>query len=75
MVLTWKVQYLCKKVTDLSVKQSLICWGNLEARVFGYMNGASVSTSSLSNGMTPSSRIFLTPFSDLSFHRYPVNPM
>lgn len=73
--LAWKVQYLCRKVTDLSVKQSLICCGSLLARVFGYMNGASVSTRSLSRGMTPSSRIFLTPFSDLSFHKYPVSPI
>ena len=26
---------------------SLTCWGNFEARVLGYMKGASVSTSSL----------------------------
>ena len=56
----------------LSVMASLTFWGSLDARVFGYMKGASVSTRSLSRGMTLSWRIFLTPFSDLSFHRYPV---
>ena len=75
LISTWKVQYLWRNVTDLSVRQSLICCGSLLARVLGYMKGASVSTSSLSRGITPSSRIFLTPFSDLSFHKYPVSPM
>ena len=37
-----------------------------EDLVLGYMKGASVSTRSLSRGITPSSRIRLTPFSDLS---------
>ena len=34
---TWKVQYLWRKVTDLSVRQSLMCWGSLLALVWGYM--------------------------------------
>ena len=41
--------------------------GNLEARVFGYMNGLSDSTSSLSSVRLPSSRSFRIEFSDLSW--------
>ena len=53
----------------LSVMASLTCWGNFEALVFGYIKGASVSTSKRSNGMTLSCNIFRTPSSDLSFQR------
>lgn len=42
------------------------CGGNFEARVFGYMNGESDSTSSLSRDNVPSSSSFRIEFSDLS---------
>ena len=58
-----------KSNAHFSVNASFISCGNFEALVLGYMKGASVSTRSLSNGMIPSSSIFRTPFSDLSFHR------
>lgn len=44
-----------------------LMWGcSLEARVLGYMNGESVSTSSLSSGKISPSNSFRTPVSDLS---------
>lgn len=49
--------------------------GSFEARVFGYIKGASVSTNKRSNGIAPSSKSFLTPASDLSLHRYPKKCM
>lgn len=45
------------------------CGGNFEARVFGYMNGESDSTSSLSRDNVPSSSSFRIEFSDLSWGR------
>lgn len=45
----------------------LTCCGSLEALVFGYMNGESVSTNSRSNGNVPSSNSLRTPVSDLSW--------
>ena len=46
--------------------------GILDPRTLGYMNGASVSMSNRSRGMSPFSRIDRTPSSDLSFHRKPI---
>lgn len=57
----------------LSVKLSLTCAGNFEALMLGYMKGASVSTNNRSKGIPPSDNNFLTPLSDLSLQRYPVN--
>lgn len=45
----------------------LTCCGNLEARVFGYMNGASLSTKTRSSGNSPLSSNLRTPVSDLSY--------
>lgn len=61
--------HLCKYKSDLSVIPVLTCWGNLEALVFGYINGESVSTNNRSNGNMPSSSNFLTPVSDLSLKK------
>lgn len=58
--------YLCKNMSERSLMPVLTCTGNFEARVFGYMNGESVSTSSRSSGRMPSSSNFRTPESDLS---------
>lgn len=58
--------YLCKNNRDRSVMPFLTCGGNLEARVFGYINGESVSTRSRSSGSMHSSNSFRTPVSDLS---------
>ena len=63
-----------QKTPYFSVSRSFTLAGSFDARVFGYMKGESVSTSSRSSGMTWSLSIFLTPSSDLSFHRYPTNP-
>lgn len=45
----------------------LTCGGNLEARVFGYMNGASLSAKIRSSGSSLFSSSFRTPLSDLSY--------
>lgn len=47
----------------------LTCCGSLEARVLGYMNGASLSTKSRSRGSSPPSSSFRTPVSDLSLSK------
>ena len=60
--------------TYLSVSASFTWAGSLEARVLGYINGESVSTNSLSKGISPSSSILRTPLSDLSLQRYPAWP-
>ena len=67
----WYDHVLIAAPAYFSVSASLTCCGSFEARVFGYIKGASVSTRSLSRGITWSCRILRTPSSDLSFHRYP----
>lgn len=61
--------YLCKYSRDRSVMPVLTCCGNFDALVFGYINGASVSTRSLSSGKVPLSKSLRTPVSDLSLQR------
>lgn len=63
---TFARTHLCKNMFERSLMPVLTCAGNFEARVFGYMNGESVSTSSRSSGSWPSSSNFRTPESDLS---------
>lgn len=60
----------CKNSWERSVIPLLTCCGNLEARVFGYMNGASLSTKTRSSGNSPLSSNFRTPVSDLSYRKY-----
>lgn len=60
--------YLCRNWSERSVIPDLTCCGNFDALVFGYMNGASLSTNSRSNGKMPLSSNFRTPVSDLSYH-------
>lgn len=67
----WKVQYLCKKALDLSVKQLLIFSGSFEALILGNMKGESEWTNNLFRGIASCWRILLTPESDLSLHKYP----
>lgn len=57
----------CKNNCERSVMPLLTCCGNLEARVFGYMNGASLSTKTFSSGNWPLSKSLRTPVSDLSY--------
>lgn len=63
------VQFDGRFETHLSVKPSLTCKGSLEARVFGYIKGESVSTKRRSRGIEPSSKSLRTPASDLSLHK------
>lgn len=56
----------CRNINERSVRPDLTDDESLEARVFGYMNGESLSTSRRSSGMRLDSRSFLTEFSDLS---------
>jgi hypothetical protein len=58
--------YRCRNINERSVKADLTVDDSLEARVFGYMKGASLSTKSRSSGIRFDSRSFLTEFSDLS---------
>lgn len=61
--------YMWNTHTNLSVRASFTWVGSLEALVFGYIKGESVSTNNISNGIDPDSSNFLTPVSDLSLQR------
>jgi hypothetical protein len=61
------IYYRCKNISERSVKLALTSVESFDARVFGYMNGESLSTSNLSNGIILSSNNFLTEISDLSY--------
>lgn len=56
----------CRNNCDRSVMPVLTCGGSFEARVLGYIKGASLSTNSRSRGSSPLSSSFRTPLSDLS---------
>lgn len=56
----------CRNINERSVKPDLTAADSLEARVFGYMNGESLSTSKRSRGIRFDSKSFRTEFSDLS---------
>lgn len=56
----------CRNIIERSVRPDLMVADSLEARVLGYMNGASLSTNKRSSGMRLDSKSFLTEFSDLS---------
>lgn len=57
---------LCKNNSERSVVAVLTCCGNFDALVFGYINGASLSTKSRSRGTRLLSSSLRTPVSDLS---------
>ena len=44
-VLNILYNYRCRNINERSVRLALTCEGNFDARVFGYMNGESDSTS------------------------------
>lgn len=62
-----RIAYRCRNCNERSVMPVLTCGGNLEARVFGYMNGASLSARIRSSGSSLFSNSFRTPLSDLSY--------